>query len=197
MTPKPQFVSVLGPPGSGKGTQCALLKEQYRCEHISVGDLLRSEADDPESPYAAILQENLKHGRIGTKEMTVGIMKRKVDELVKQGEEIILLDGFPRKVETAEYFEKTVGPLQLIIVLVCSDEVLEKRLLERSRADDDMETIRKRITVFKETTVKVAEAYRENGIVVEVNADDELVAVATDILKALERGSVQLGRRQT
>jgi UMP-CMP kinase len=88
-----QIISVLGPPGAGKGTQCAILQKQFNCVHLSVGDLLRAEAEKPESPWAKTLQENLRTGKIGSKEMTAGIMKEAVDELVKQGVPTIILDG--------------------------------------------------------------------------------------------------------
>jgi UMP-CMP kinase len=88
-----QIISVLGPPGAGKGTQCAILQKRYNCAHLSVGDLLRAEVEKPESPWADILRENLRTGRIGTKEMTAGIMKGAVDELVEQGVQTIILDG--------------------------------------------------------------------------------------------------------
>ena len=88
-----QIISVLGPPGAGKGTQCALLEKRFNCAHLGVGDLLRAEADKPESPWAEILQENLRTGRVGSKEMTGGIMRRAVDELVEKGVRTIVLDG--------------------------------------------------------------------------------------------------------
>lgn len=88
-----QVISVLGPPGAGKGTQCALLQERFNCAHLSTGDLLRAEAENPDSPWAKILQENLRTGRVGSKEMTGGIMKGAVDELVKRGVQTIILDG--------------------------------------------------------------------------------------------------------
>jgi UMP-CMP kinase len=183
MSSNVQFISVLGRPGSGKGTQCALLKERFQCGHISVGDLLRNEADNPESPYAEVLQDNLKNGKIGTKEMTVGIVKKKVDEFIKEDVRIIFLDGtnpffppppspvptyceadfgdtgFPRKLDTAKYFEKEVGPIHAFVMLLCDVPNIEKRLLKRGRADDDVETIRKRIVVYEDTTYEVVQYF--------------------------------------
>jgi UMP-CMP kinase len=91
--PTLQIISVLGPPGAGKGTQCGLLSQRYTCAHLSVGDLLRTEAENPSSPWCTILQENLRTGRVGSKEMTGGIMKAAVDRIREEGVRTIILDG--------------------------------------------------------------------------------------------------------
>ncbi|KAF2644921.1 P-loop containing nucleoside triphosphate hydrolase protein [Massarina eburnea CBS 473.64] len=166
MIPEIQFISALGPPGSGKGTQCARLKERYECEHVSVGDLLRAEADDPDSSFSKILREDWNERN----------------------------DGFPWKVEIAGYFEEIVGSIHLVLLLSSPVEVLEDRLLQRHRTDD-METIRKQIVVFEETTAKVLETYREKEMVMEVNAEGEVDVVFLHIQEAFEKRAVKVNRR--
>jgi len=87
------LLSILGPPGSGKGTQCALLTQHFHCAHLSVGDLLRAEAGKPSSPYAEIIKENMRLGRVGPKEITVGVLRRCIEDAVEEGVEMVLLDG--------------------------------------------------------------------------------------------------------
>jgi adenylate kinase family enzyme len=77
-------------------------------------------------------------------------------------------------------------------VLECPVEALQKRLLQRRRADDDAETIRKRVETYNITTAMVLDKYDAVGKVVRVNADAEVEEVATGIGKALERLSVML-----
>ncbi|KAF2687488.1 P-loop containing nucleoside triphosphate hydrolase protein, partial [Lentithecium fluviatile CBS 122367] len=178
------------------GTQCALLEKRFNCADLSVGDLLRAEADKPESTWAKILQENLRTGRVGTKEMTGGIMKGAVDELVVKGVQTIILDGFPQKLETTEYFEEFVKPFACVLVLECPVEVLQKRLLERRRADDDAETIVKRVDVYNQTTAVVLDKYKAAGKLVRVDADAEVVKVAAEIKRVLEASGVRLEARQ-
>jgi UMP-CMP kinase len=87
-----QIISVLGPPGSGKGSQCSRLQEDYQCTHLSVGDLLRAEIKKG-GPFAEIIQENMSCGRIGPKDLTAQIMKENIEKSLKRGITTIFLDG--------------------------------------------------------------------------------------------------------
>jgi UMP-CMP kinase len=88
-----QIISVLGGPGSGKGTQCALLQSLFWCAHLSVGDVLRAEAARPESPYTSIINENIRLGRVGPKEITVDVLERHIEDAKSEGIETFFLDG--------------------------------------------------------------------------------------------------------
>lgn len=87
------IISILGGPGSGKGTQCEELCKVYSICHISVGDVLREETKRKDSPYAKLITRNIKEGKIGPKEMTVGLMKNKIKEKAADGVHVFLLDG--------------------------------------------------------------------------------------------------------
>jgi UMP-CMP kinase len=100
--------------------------------------------------------------------------------------------GFPRKMDTAEYFEKLVKPFACVLVLECPVEVLQQRLLQRRRVDDNAETIRKRVETFNVTTAVVLEKYATAGKIGRVNADAEVAVVAADIQRALEGHNVDL-----
>jgi UMP-CMP kinase len=70
-----QIIFMLGGPGSGKGTQSELLCSQRNMAHLSVGDLLREEIGKPGTSYGPIIEENMRNGRVGPKEITVALLK--------------------------------------------------------------------------------------------------------------------------
>lgn len=86
-----QFVSVLGGPRSGKGTQCTQLQDMFLSAHFSVGDLLRAEAVKLDSPYREIIEENMRLGRAGPKEITVGTLAKNITQALENG----MQTGFP------------------------------------------------------------------------------------------------------
>ncbi|KAF2653253.1 putative URA6-uridine-monophosphate kinase, partial [Lophiostoma macrostomum CBS 122681] len=189
-----QIISVLGPPGSGKGTQCEILRKRFHCAHLSAGDLLRAEAQKENSPWAALIQENIKAGKLGPREMVVGIIKQEINALVEKGIRVFFVDGNPRQLDTARFFEEQIGPIQFFIELKCPDDVLVKRLMWRARADDDESTIQKRIETFKTQTTEVLQAYREchpvGHRVIGVDATGDMGQVYRNVLGALKARSV-------
>lgn len=173
-------VFVLGGPGSGKGTQSARLVKEYGFTHLSAGDLLRAEQDRPGSQYGELIKSYIKEGKIVPMEITVELLSNAMGEVVNntkgegKGKARFLIDGFPRKLDQAVFFEETVCPSDFTLFLSCPEDVMEKRLLERGktsgRADDNEESIRKRFRTFVETSMPVVEAFEEQGKVVTVDA---------------------------
>ncbi|KAF2116475.1 uridylate kinase Ura6 [Lophiotrema nucula] len=161
----PIVVAVLGGPGTGKSTQCARLQSEFHCTHLSIGDILRAEAVNSESSHRELLIRNLAEGRVGPKEMTVGILQRAMKTAFSENQvEVFLLDGFPRALATAQYFEAEVAPISLLLFLEHSEtSVVIERLLARNRADDTRVAIEKRLKVFKETTMEVFRHYEQLG----------------------------------
>ncbi|KAH8732562.1 P-loop containing nucleoside triphosphate hydrolase protein [Phaeosphaeriaceae sp. PMI808] len=184
--PPAKLIAFLGGPGSGKGTQSKLLAEGFDSTHLSIGDLLRAEAQDNNSPYFRILQENLAAGRLGDKEMTVGILQTHVDRAIERGTGMIVLDGFPRKPDTAAYFEEQGGKIDLVVVLDCSEDVLVGRLALRMREDDgSVDNVRQRIETWNTDTAEVIARYAVVGKVVWVRADRSVEEVQMDVQRAL------------
>ncbi|KAK3493030.1 adenylate kinase-domain-containing protein [Neurospora hispaniola] len=163
----PRFFAVLGGPGSGKSTICATwAKLDGGVMHIGIGDILRSEAKRPDSPYAEVLQANLAKGAIGDPEMTVGLIKDYIRTRIRSATGPIhtyLLDGFPRAVASAQYFERTVGPISKVIVLDIPEATLIDRCLQRNRSDDNHDAIRERIRVYNTKSAEVISAYALRG----------------------------------
>ncbi|KAK3948037.1 adenylate kinase-domain-containing protein [Pseudoneurospora amorphoporcata] len=164
---KPKFYAVLGGPGSGKSTICALwAKLDSSVVHIAIGDILRAEAQRPDSPYAEVLKANLANGAIGDPMMTVALIKDHIRTNLRSATVPIrtyLLDGFPRAFASAQYFEQAMAPISKFIVVDIVEDTLIARCRQRNRSDDDEEAIRKRILVYNTKCFYVIERYSEQG----------------------------------
>jgi hypothetical protein len=89
-----KVIFILGGPGSGKTNQCQILAYEYRFCHLDIGDILRAEVARPDSRYAAIIEKNMKAGRIGPPEITVPLLKAAMREKAEnEGETVFLIDG--------------------------------------------------------------------------------------------------------
>lgn len=86
---------LVGGPGSGKGTQCSLLTQSFsELAHLSIGDTMRGEMNTPGSPYAEIIKENMSTGRVGPPELTVGVLRRRMESIMGDGSvRAFILDG--------------------------------------------------------------------------------------------------------
>jgi UMP-CMP kinase len=94
MFAKIEVVFVLGGPGADKGTQSKLIADKYRICHISVGDVLRTELEDPDSKWAALIRANMAEGRVGPARITVGLLKAAMIQKTKdQDVSTFLIDG--------------------------------------------------------------------------------------------------------
>ncbi len=92
--PKYTIIFVLGGPGAGKGTQCKRLTDAYSLHHLSIGDILRAEIENPLSPYAELIRANILEGKIGPPEMAVGLLKAAMENVSQEeGAAGFLIDG--------------------------------------------------------------------------------------------------------
>ncbi|OQE31420.1 hypothetical protein PENSTE_c001G05256 [Penicillium steckii] len=186
-------VFFLGGPGSGKGTQSANLVQNYGFVHLSAGDLLRAEQIREGSQYGAMIKEFITEGKIVPMEVTVALLSNAMaDSLTNTPpppgtKARFLIDGFPRKLDQAVFFEKTVCPSELVLFLDCPEDVMESRLLKRGetsgRDDDNAASIRKRFRTFVDTSMPVVEAFRAQDKVVTVQATGSVEEVY-EIVKA-------------
>ncbi|SPO27925.1 probable URA6 - uridine-monophosphate kinase [Ustilago trichophora] len=208
---KVTVVFVLGGPGAGKGTQCARLVQDYGFVHLSAGDLLRAEQQRPGSQYGAMIADYIKEGKIVPMEVTVALLSNAIAEALEKqgateaghsvpdehkakwsdGKGRFLVDGFPRKMDQAIKFDESVCPSQFVLFLQCSEEVMLERLLERGktsgRADDNIESIKKRFQTFVDTSMPVVEYYRKQDRVVEVDSIKPVDQVYAEIKEAMDR----------
>ncbi|ORZ16426.1 adenylate kinase-domain-containing protein [Absidia repens] len=163
-------VFVLGGPGAGKGTQCDRLKKDYDFVHLSAGDLLREEQNREGSKYGELIKHYIKEGLIVPMEVTIALLEQAMREsMEKDNKHRFLIDGFPRKMDQALKFEEAVVPSKMVLYFECPEQVMLERLLKRGessgRSDDNIDSIKKRFRVFKETSFPVIEAFeKENKV---------------------------------
>eukprot|EP00656_Telonema_subtile_P007348 TRINITY_DN1344_c0_g1_i1.p1 TRINITY_DN1344_c0_g1~~TRINITY_DN1344_c0_g1_i1.p1 ORF type:complete len:240 (+),score=65.51 TRINITY_DN1344_c0_g1_i1:64-783(+) len=167
---KPVAFFVLGGPGAGKGTQCGKMVEHFGFKHLSAGDLLRAERASG-SENATLINNYIKEGAIVPVAITVGLIK---DAMEKSEVKQFLIDGFPRNVDNVAGWEEVMGDfvdVKAVLFYQVSEETLEKRLLGRDegRADDNIETIKKRFKTYQDETMPVIEMFQGKGMVREMD----------------------------
>lgn len=159
-----KIVFIVGGPGCGKGTQCERIVNKYGYCHLSSGDLLRAEVASG-SEEGKALQETMTKGELVSNDTVLALMKKNIEN--NKEAKGFLIDGYPRTVDQGIAFEKIVGETCAVVYLEVSNEIMVQRLLKRAetsgRADDNEETIRKRLDVFQSQTKPVVEYYEGQG----------------------------------
>lgn len=166
---KLHVVFVLGGPGSGKGTQCEKIVENFGFTHLSAGDLLRAEIKSG-SENGTMIENMIKEGKIVPSEVTVKLLQKAMHE---SENDKFLIDGFPRNEENRAAFENVTGiQPDFILFFDCPEEEMLRRLLNRNqgRVDDNIETITKRFRVFSESSLPVVNYYDSKGKVRKIDA---------------------------
>ncbi|KAG6418140.1 hypothetical protein SASPL_120339 [Salvia splendens] len=185
---KPFVTFVLGSgPGSGKGTQCTRIVNTFGFTHLSVGDLLRKEIYS-DSENGSMILDTIKEGKIVPSEVTVKLIKKAIEASENNR---ILVDGFPRSEENRIAYER-VGGVEPDIVLFfdCPKEEMVKRVLNRNqgRIDDNIDTVKERLSVFEELNLPVIKYYSEKGILHKIDGtgtEDEIYERVLPIFAAL------------
>ncbi|MCM1034177.1 MAG: adenylate kinase [Paludibacter sp.] len=161
-------IILCGAPGSGKGTQSQFIVEKYGLEHLSTGDLLRHEIAS-KSPLGLKVDAIISKGELVPDSIMIELIANYMDTLPATAKGIIF-DGFPRTVNQAQELEKLLAERQqtaTMIDLYVEETELIERLLNRGktsgRADDNLETIKKRLDVFHQQTQPVCAYYRQLG----------------------------------
>lgn len=157
-------IILCGAPGSGKGTQSDLIVKKYGLQHLSTGDALRAEIKSG-SELGKEIDELIAGGNLVPDHKMIHLIARYLDNLPEDCKGVIF-DGFPRTVAQAEALELLLERRNMKAVLldlfVEEDEVI-KRLLNRGktsgRADDNYETIKKRLQVYQTETKPVCSYY--------------------------------------
>ncbi len=183
---------LLGPPGSGKGTQATRLKEQLQIPHISTGDLLRAEVAAG-SPLGLQAKEVMARGDLVSDEILLGMLENRLGQAdVAKG---FILDGYPRNVAQANALDgllaKIGQPLDAVVQLDVATELLVERIAGRAKAegreDDNPESVRKRLQVYNDSTAPVIGFYEGRGTLAKVDGVGSLEEVLARILAAIQR----------
>lgn len=181
------MILIFGPPGSGKGTQAALLQEAGLVQWFSIGEILRQQLSDGAE------RSKMTKGDLVSNQLTTTLLRQKIEEHANK-ELPILLDGYPRSLAQIGWLfsADNPSPVRGILQLVAPREKLEKRLQLRSqiekRSDDNPETIRRRFEIYNQQSLLAIEKLKQRGITVEqVDADQSIEAVGRDCQAALLR----------
>lgn len=119
---------IMGPPGAGKGTQAALIKEAYQIPHISTGDMFR-EAIKNETPLGKEAKSYIDRGELVPDSVTIGLVKERLSkDDCKVG---FLLDGFPRTIPQAEALDEILKELNIVLDAVINIEADDSILIDR------------------------------------------------------------------
>ncbi|KXZ42244.1 hypothetical protein GPECTOR_176g225 [Gonium pectorale] len=195
-----QIVFVLGGPGSGKGTQCDKIKQDYEVVHLSAGDLLRAEVASG-SEVGKKCEALMKEGKLVPVAVTLNLLKK---AMIESGGSFFLIDGFPRALDQAAQFESAIMPAKAVLFFDCPEEEMEKRLLKRGetsgRSDDNAETIRKRFKTFVDQSLPVKEQYLGQGtchVVSAVASPDEVYESVKVMLESLNAPKKSCGSKAT
>ncbi len=184
-------ILLLGAPGAGKGTQAKLLVERHGIPQISTGDMLRA-AVAAGTEVGLQAKACMDRGDLVSDEIVIGVADERLQQDdARQG---FVLDGFPRTLVQAkaldELLERRATPLERCISLVVDEEAVVLRLLKRAeiegRADDNEDTIRNRMQVYREQTEPLVEHYRGKGVLAEVDGMGTVEEIASRIERALE-----------
>ncbi|PZS13851.1 MAG: adenylate kinase [Pseudonocardiales bacterium] len=184
-------VLLIGPPGSGKGTQGERLAQRLGLEHIAAGDLLRAEVE-AQTPLGRRVADFLTRGDLVPDAVILGLLMPRV--LAAADASGYLLDGFPRSVEQALEARKLAdqadaGPHAVIYLDAPRDELV-RRILARAeiedRTDDNPHTVGNRLEVFDDATRPLVDYYRERGLLHVIDANQDEDAVTAEILAALD-----------
>jgi adenylate kinase len=182
-------VVLLGPPGSGKGTQAKLLSQRLGIPAISTGEILRAAVAEG-TPLGQQAKAVMERGEL----VSDAIMTELVRERIHRPDAArgFILDGFPRTVQQAEALAAMLGNgtrLSAVLNFSVPEEVLAARLLERARAegraDDRPETVRERIRIYRDKTSPLVGYYRERGLLSEVDGVGSIPEISSRVARAV------------
>lgn len=199
---------LLGPPGAGKGTQAKGIAVRYQIAHISTGDMLRSEVREG-TPLGREAKAFMDNGQLVPDEVIIGMVKNRI--AAPDCQNGFLFDGFPRTIAQAEALEK-ITDIDRVIDLEVPDERLIARISGRrmcplcgatyhvstygsdrcscggvlyQRDDDKAETVSVRLREYHRKTAPLIDFYAQKGLLLRVNGDAPVDAVADAIAREL------------
>ena len=185
-------IVIFGAPGSGKGTQSDLLIEHYGLGHISTGDVLRNEIKKG-TELGKTAQGFIDKGNLIPDELMISILANVYDSFGR-GHKGVIFDGFPRTIPQAEALKKMLfargGKVAAMLELDVPEDELMQRLIKRGkesgRADDNEETIKKRLVVYHQQTQPLIEWYKQEGLHHHINGLGTLDRIFGDIQKVID-----------
>ena len=184
-------IVIFGAPGSGKGTQSDKMIEKYGLNHISTGDVLRSEIKKG-TELGKTAASYIDNGQLIPDDLMVSILAGVYDSFGDH--KGVIFDGFPRTIPQAEALKKMLDErgdkVAAMIELDVPEDELMKRLLLRGqlsgRADDNEETIKKRLVVYHSQTQPLIEWYKQEGLHHHIDGLGSLDRIFRDICDVID-----------
>lgn len=206
-------ITIMGPPGGGKGTQAEILSEKLSIPHISTGAIIRS-AIREKTELGKVAEDYIANGQLVPDKLVIDMVSKRLSE--KDCENGYILDGFPRTLPQADAMDEFGIELDYALNLLVSDEVIVDRLGGRreckacaapyhvkfnppekegvcdkcggvliTRADDVPDTIRQRLSVYHSETEPLIDFYKKKDILVNVAGKDSIEDTTDAVLQAL------------
>ena len=175
-------IILFGPPGAGKGTQAQLIVKKHNYFQLSTGDLLRNETKK-NTDLGNEIESIISKGNFVSDEIVNKLLKNTILNL--KFRDRIIFDGYPRSIDQAKNLDLILNEfdqkIDLIISLVVSREIIEKRKTLENRSDDNTDTILKRYDTYMETTRPVLDYYSKNPNFHEINGTQEIDQITKEI----------------
>ena len=184
-------IVIFGAPGSGKGTQSDKMIEKYGLNHISTGDVLRSEIKKG-TELGKTAASYIDNGQLIPDDLMVSILAGVYDSFGDH--KGVIFDGFPRTIPQAEALKKMLDErgdkvAAMIELDVPVDELMKRLLLrgqQRGRDDDNEETIKKRLVVYHSQTQPLIDWYKQEGLHYHINGLGSLDRIFSDICDVID-----------
>ena len=177
----------LGAPGAGKGTQAQIIADAYQIPHISTGDILR-QAITAQTPLGQKAKVYMDKGELVPDELILDLIRERLKQ--PDSSKGWVLDGFPRNLSQADFLEQLLADLNqssdYALNLEVPDEVLITRMLKRGRKDDNEETIRRRLQVYRDDTAPLIDFYHQRDILKSIDGNQSMEAVTTSLQGVIE-----------
>jgi adenylate kinase len=183
---------LLGPQGSGKGTQAKRIEAEYGIPHIATGDMLRN-AIEQGTELGQRVKPILESGELVPDELMIDLIRERLEQ--PDTADGFILDGFPRTSAQADALDTMLSEigrdLSIVFEFQLPDDVATERLLKRakleSRTDDTPEVIARRLGLYHEQTEPLVEHYRLHGNLVGIHADRTVNEVFSEVQQALDQ----------
>ena len=185
-------IVIFGAPGSGKGTQSERIVEKYGINHISTGDVLRAEIKNG-TELGKTAKGYIDHGQVIPDELMIDILASVFDSF--KDSKGVIFDGFPRTIAQAEALKKMLAErgqdVSVMVDLEVPEDELMVRLIKRGkdsgRADDNEETIKKRLHVYHSQTAPLIDWYKNEKKYQHINGLGTMEGIFAEICEAIDK----------
>jgi len=185
-------IVIFGAPGSGKGTQSEKIVEKYGINHISTGDVLRAEMKNG-TELGKTAKGYIDQGQLIPDELMIDILASVFDSF--KDSKGVIFDGFPRTIAQAEALKKMLAErgqdVSVMVDLEVPEDELMVRLIKRGkdsgRADDNEETIKKRLHVYHSQTAPLIDWYKNEKKYQHINGLGTMEGIFAEICEAIDK----------